>query len=88
MLVRVLGALASWLHADAAAVLERWRERDALAGRDISWAGGRGQAAGLDGEGRLLVVRSDGSRTALDAGEVHLGSAPPSSEGAATTVRP
>ena len=54
-------------------VLDAWRARDALTGRDISWSGGRGTAAGIDGEGRLVVELADGGRTALDAGEVHLG---------------
>jgi hypothetical protein len=30
-------------------------------------------AAGIDGAGRLIVELSGGGRTALDAGEVHLG---------------
>ena len=36
------------------------------------WSGGAGTAAGIDGEGRLVVELADGGRTALDAGEVHL----------------
>jgi BirA family biotin operon repressor/biotin-[acetyl-CoA-carboxylase] ligase len=68
----VLAALARWLAAEPAAVLEAWRARDALSGRDVAWAGGEGRAAGVDDEGRLLVVAPDGTRTALDAGEVHL----------------
>jgi BirA family biotin operon repressor/biotin-[acetyl-CoA-carboxylase] ligase len=72
VLARVLSSLAHWLAGDAAAVLEAWRERDVLRGREISWAGGCGRAGGLDGEGRLLVVGEDGGRSALEAGEVHL----------------
>jgi BirA family transcriptional regulator, biotin operon repressor / biotin---[acetyl-CoA-carboxylase] ligase len=53
-------------------LLDAWRERDALLGREVSWAGGRGTARGVDGEGRLVVELADGARTALDAGEVHL----------------
>jgi BirA family biotin operon repressor/biotin-[acetyl-CoA-carboxylase] ligase len=51
-----------------------WRERDALLDREISWADGRGTARGVDDAGRLLVELPDGEQTALDAGEVHLGS--------------
>ena len=47
------------------------RTRDALRGREVTWADGAGRADGIDGEGRLVVVTSDGRR-ALDAGEVHL----------------
>jgi BirA family transcriptional regulator, biotin operon repressor / biotin---[acetyl-CoA-carboxylase] ligase len=53
-------------------LLDAWRARDALRGRRISWSGGAGMAAGIDGEGRLIVELSGGGRTALDAGEVHL----------------
>jgi biotin-(acetyl-CoA carboxylase) ligase len=51
-----------------------WRGRDALLDREISWADGRGTARGVDDTGRLLVELPDGEQTALDAGEVHLGS--------------
>jgi BirA family transcriptional regulator, biotin operon repressor / biotin---[acetyl-CoA-carboxylase] ligase len=54
-------------------LLDAWRARDALRGRQISWSGGAGTAAGIDGEGRLIVELPGGGRTALDAGEVHLG---------------
>jgi BirA family transcriptional regulator, biotin operon repressor / biotin---[acetyl-CoA-carboxylase] ligase len=59
-----------------AEVLEAWRERDALAGRDVTWASGSGVARGIDGTGRLVVDLPDGGHTALDAGEVHLGRLP------------
>ena len=58
---------------DAAALLEAWRARDALIGREITWAGGTGRAAGIDGAGRLVVELAGGGRTELDTGEVHLG---------------
>jgi BirA family biotin operon repressor/biotin-[acetyl-CoA-carboxylase] ligase len=77
----VLGRLLSGLEGALAlapdALLAAWRERDALLGRPISWDGGDGTGAGVDGEGRLLVDRPDGTRVALDAGEVHLGFRPP-----------
>jgi BirA family transcriptional regulator, biotin operon repressor / biotin---[acetyl-CoA-carboxylase] ligase len=76
LLEAVLAALEDRLAVPAEAVLAEWRERDALAGHEITWAGGRGLATGVDGEGRLLVVLPEGGRTALDAGEVHLGHGP------------
>ncbi|HEY2718840.1 MAG TPA: biotin--[acetyl-CoA-carboxylase] ligase [Solirubrobacteraceae bacterium] len=68
----LLGALERRLADSAEQTLTAWRERDALYGRTIAWAGGRGTAEGVDGAGRLVVRLSDGGRTALDAGEVHL----------------
>jgi BirA family biotin operon repressor/biotin-[acetyl-CoA-carboxylase] ligase len=73
---RVLEALERVLGEPAARVLEAWRERDALSGREISWQHGKGRAQGIDGTGRLIVKRSDGARVTLDAGEVHLGYSP------------
>jgi BirA family biotin operon repressor/biotin-[acetyl-CoA-carboxylase] ligase len=72
-LVRLLDALEHWLHASDAGVLGAVRSLDALRGRAVTWEGGAGTAAGIDGSGRLLVARPDGSTDALDAGEVHLG---------------
>jgi hypothetical protein len=37
----------------------------------VRWAEGEGEAAGIDGEGRLIVVTADG-QVGLEAGEVHL----------------
>jgi BirA family biotin operon repressor/biotin-[acetyl-CoA-carboxylase] ligase len=54
------------------AILEAWRERDVLRGREVSWAGGQGCAAGIDGTGRLVVGLPDGTQLTLDAAEVHL----------------
>jgi hypothetical protein len=45
--------------------------RDALLGREVRWAEGRGVGAGIDARGRL-VVQTDGGTVALDAGEVHV----------------
>jgi len=59
-----------------ATTLDAWRRRDALAGREITWNGGTGTAAGVDDGGRLLVDVDGGERVALDAGEVHLGRLP------------
>jgi BirA family biotin operon repressor/biotin-[acetyl-CoA-carboxylase] ligase len=78
-LERLLVALDARLAEDGGATLESWRARDALYGREITWATGgaasrpgRGRAEGIDGTGRLVVALADGARTALDAGEVHL----------------
>ena len=71
-LQELLAALQARLAEPTEATLAAWRSRDALLGREISWAGGRGHAQGIDGEGRLIVALADGGRTALAAGEVHL----------------
>ncbi|TMK97117.1 MAG: biotin--[acetyl-CoA-carboxylase] ligase [Actinobacteria bacterium] len=75
-LARLLEALARRLREPPQQVLEAWRARDALAGRAVAWSGGRGVADGIDGAGRLIVRRSDGGRSALEAGEVHLETTP------------
>jgi BirA family biotin operon repressor/biotin-[acetyl-CoA-carboxylase] ligase len=67
----LLASLATWLAAPPARVLEAWRERDALRGQRVRWAGGEGVADGIDDSGALLVETADG-RVTLDAGEVHL----------------
>jgi BirA family transcriptional regulator, biotin operon repressor / biotin---[acetyl-CoA-carboxylase] ligase len=73
VLARLLEALRRRLGEPVASVLEAYRKRDALRGREVEWAGGRGRADGVDEHGRLVVVKcSDGNRVALDAGEVHL----------------
>lgn len=72
-LAELLGRLDAVLDCDDAELLDRWRARDALAGREIRWAAGSGVAHGVDGEGRLVVELARGGQTALDAGEVHLG---------------
>ena len=71
-LERLLAALERRLADGEAAILESWRARDALRGREVRWAAGTGRAAGVDDDGRLLVDVAGGGRTALDAGEVHL----------------
>ena len=71
-LAELLVSLERALALEPGDVLEAWRARDALVGREIGWSGGHGTAAGIDGEGRLVVELADGGRTALDAGEVHL----------------
>lgn len=70
-LQRLLAQLERWIAAPEDDVLEAVRARDALLGRRVKWAGGEGDGAGIDGEGRLVVSTSSG-RVSLDAGEVHL----------------
>lgn len=72
-LAALLGALERTLGRPEDEVIAAWRDRDALSGRRVSWAGGEGTAAGIDGAGRLVVELAGGGTTALDAGEVHLG---------------
>jgi BirA family biotin operon repressor/biotin-[acetyl-CoA-carboxylase] ligase len=67
----LLAALQAWLTAPHEAILDAFRTRDALAGREVSWAAGSGTAEGVDADGRLLVRAGD-EVVALDAGEVHL----------------
>jgi BirA family biotin operon repressor/biotin-[acetyl-CoA-carboxylase] ligase len=64
--------LEHWLTADPPAVLEEWRSRDALKGREVSWDGGGGVAEGIDDSGDLVVLGAGGERFVLGAGEVHL----------------
>ena len=70
---RLIVALERWLAASPGVVIDAYRGRDALLGREIAWSGGKGTAAGIDGEGRLVVSGADGRRETLKAGEVHLG---------------
>jgi BirA family biotin operon repressor/biotin-[acetyl-CoA-carboxylase] ligase len=72
VLGRLLEALERALGLGDDALLDAWRARDALRGREITWSGGRGRAAGIDDRGRLAVELEGGGRTALEAGEVHL----------------
>ena len=69
---RLLGELDAALGLAPGDLLDAYRERDALAGREIRWAAGSGTAAGIDGAGRLIVALPGGGQTELDAGEVHL----------------
>jgi BirA family biotin operon repressor/biotin-[acetyl-CoA-carboxylase] ligase len=79
-LTGLLARLGHGLAAPPEQTLAAWRERDALHGRAISWNGGEGIAAGVDDSGRLLVTLAGGATTALDAGEVHLGTGPAGAE--------
>jgi BirA family transcriptional regulator, biotin operon repressor / biotin---[acetyl-CoA-carboxylase] ligase len=67
----LLSALERWLASSPEDVLEAVRARDALRGHLVRWGSGQGEAAGVDGDGRLVVLTADG-QVALEAGEVHL----------------
>lgn len=71
-LALLIASLERRLGENDGAILEAWRSRDALRGREISWSDGHGRAEGIDGEGRLVVALPDGGHTALGAGEIHL----------------
>jgi BirA family transcriptional regulator, biotin operon repressor / biotin---[acetyl-CoA-carboxylase] ligase len=72
-LERLLAALERRLAEPTERMLEAWRSRDALRGREITWSSGRGRARGIDAAGHLLVEVDGGEQVSLDAGEVHLG---------------
>jgi BirA family biotin operon repressor/biotin-[acetyl-CoA-carboxylase] ligase len=76
---RALGALNESLsdrvETPANKVLAEFRDRDALAGRSVSWEGagdGAGTARGIDERGNLVVETDAGERVALGSGEVRL----------------
>jgi BirA family biotin operon repressor/biotin-[acetyl-CoA-carboxylase] ligase len=71
-LERVLAGVERALALDSVALLEAYRGRDALRGKQVAWDGGRGVGAGVDGAGRLVVDLAGSGQTALSAGEVHL----------------
>jgi BirA family transcriptional regulator, biotin operon repressor / biotin---[acetyl-CoA-carboxylase] ligase len=76
LLTQLLVALGRRLGEPTALILEAWRARDALCGREVAWATDHGRAEGVDGDGRLVVRLPDGGHTTLDAGEVHLALGP------------
>ena len=59
----------------ARTILDAWRKRDVLRGREVAWSDGSGVADGIDDRGSLLVITPGGERLALGAGEVHLSGA-------------
>jgi BirA family transcriptional regulator, biotin operon repressor / biotin---[acetyl-CoA-carboxylase] ligase len=71
ILAGILLSLERWLGAPRPAVLEAWRQRDAIRGEWVRWASGEGTAAGIDDSGALLVDVGE-DRIALEAGEIHL----------------
>lgn len=64
--------LGYWVEASDEEVLEEWRRRDGLRGREISWDGGSGVAAGIDERGNLVVALDGGRRVSLGSGEVQI----------------
>lgn len=71
-------ALARWVAAEHAHVLDAFAARDALRNRELSWEGGpdagdrTGTGEGVDERGNLLVRGPGGELTALGSGEVRL----------------
>jgi BirA family transcriptional regulator, biotin operon repressor / biotin---[acetyl-CoA-carboxylase] ligase len=70
-------ALGRWVEAPESTVLRAFRDRDALAGREVGWEGagvdpGAGTAVGIDDRGNLMVEHADGERLRLGSGEVSL----------------
>jgi len=61
-----------WVQADNDEILESWRQRDGLRGREVSWEDGSGVAGGIDDRGNLVVALAGGGRAVLGAGEVQL----------------
>src|SRR5919197_3668366 len=66
--------LGRWVEASREAVLEEFRARDALRGRDLRWEGaggaadsGAGVAEGIDERGNLAVLTREGERLTLGA---------------------
>lgn len=66
------GHLDHWVTARDKDVLDEWRRRDGLRGREVSWEDGSGVAGGIDDRGNLIVVVPGGDRVSLGAGEVQL----------------
>lgn len=69
---QVLAGLEEMLALDDAALLDLWRGRDALLGREVDCGDVAGVAAGVDGAGRLVLELDGGGQTSVEAGEVHL----------------
>ncbi len=61
-----------WVWAEDDEVLDEWRRRDGLRGREVAWEDGSGVADGIDGRGNLIVAVAGGGRVSLGAGEVQL----------------
>ena len=72
VLAALCAGLGRWVGAEAGAVLEAFRDRDALRGREVAWEGGAGLAAGVSDDGDLLVDVGSGEPARLGAGEVTL----------------
>lgn len=64
--------LGRWAFADEQEILDEWRKRDGLRGREVGWEDGSGVADGIDDRGNLVVVTAGGGRVSLGAGEVQL----------------
>lgn len=70
-------SLTRWAAVTREQVMEAFRARDALTGRDVGWEGagvesGSGTVRGVDDRGDLMVELPGGSRVLLGSGEVTL----------------
>jgi BirA family transcriptional regulator, biotin operon repressor / biotin---[acetyl-CoA-carboxylase] ligase len=63
---------AAWRAGGLAALHEELAARDSLRGRAVTVGGVTGTAAGIDGDGRLVVATPDGD-VVLESGEVVFG---------------
>jgi BirA family biotin operon repressor/biotin-[acetyl-CoA-carboxylase] ligase len=61
-----------WVWAGDEEVLNEWRRRDGLLGREVAWEDGSGVANGIDDRGNLVVAVAGGGQVSLGAGEVQL----------------
>ena len=64
--------LDAWTATGSAEAVAAFRDRDALAGREVEWDSGSGCAAGIAEDGNLLVELDGGDTTSLGSGEVSL----------------
>lgn len=78
-LAAVCDRLSEWVTAPRERIVEEFQARDALRGREVSWAGaggeegeGSGVGDGIDERGNLVVVTAEGELLALGSGEVTL----------------
>ena len=66
----------AWVGAGLAPLLPELERRDALRGRVVTIGDVAGTAAGIAADGRLRVIRADGTDVLVGSGEVEEGSAP------------
>ena len=70
LLASIASAIATFEESRLTSFLDDLARRDALLGRSVTVSGLSGLAAGIDGEGRLLVRQADGTTAAIVSGEV------------------
>jgi BirA family biotin operon repressor/biotin-[acetyl-CoA-carboxylase] ligase len=73
---RLAERLEDLAHGRTEELLDRYRERDALTGKAITWTGSdearTGTVQGIDQNGNLVVLTATNEQTTLESGEVHL----------------